>query len=372
MPKKYRTFPVPESPVNTYTSGNDGSVITWVHSPPPSKEWISWVRGLYCRHTKVFYEYPFIQTAKSRRTDLGSNNHDSAFGATYLPPEELRYPEYDIPFMEVPSFKDFEKDLVNPNGNNLLVDLVELGDVPKFFSQVQSNLGSALKGTFDSKNASDAYLGFSFGALPLISSVKKLTTSLKELDDYTSRLYNQGQEGQTVGKKIFREFTGKFEFPFRRFLIECSYTTKVTSRYSTRAFWDSPSAVTPFLDYFGLRPDLSDIWEIVPLSFAVDWVVNIGDFLGQFDQTAISDSIRFGTSWMSTKIEYEQKYTKKAILTPAWEVEPVGEHLVTVKGSSYSRTLALPPGFDLAEKLRPSKFSPSKAVTGAALLRQRL
>lgn len=111
----------------------------------------------------------------------------------------------------------------------------------------------------------------------------------------------------------------------------------------------------------GLLNPLSIIWERIPYSFLVDYVVNVGDFLGSFTAT-------WGLSTSLEHYSYLTVTTSKCSIVRVSDGKPfVGlTHSVT-----HTRTVAPIPGPTLY--VQPlDRLSVNRAVTSIALLLQRL
>jgi hypothetical protein len=62
------------------------------------------------------------------------------------------------------------------------------------------------------------------------------------------------------------------------------------------------------MDKLGILPDLQNIWDLIPFSFVIDWLVKVSEFLGYFDfyQKALRMRIRYVTMSRKyvTSVEY--------------------------------------------------------------------
>lgn len=110
----------------------------------------------------------------------------------------------------------------------------------------------------------------------------------------------------------------------------------------------------------GLLNPASVAWELVPFSFLIDWVANVGDFVAQFNEFTGLRLERPLTSWkfhVVSDCHYEEWYTPNS-LTRRWTT--VSEAI------SSGRELGIP-----AVKLRfkmPDRLSWQRGLTAAALM----
>lgn len=77
----------------------------------------------------------------------------------------------------------------------------------------------------------------------------------------------------------------------------------LTSYYQVHSNWLIDTYRT--LRRYGLQPSLSLAWDLVPLSFVVDWFLPIGSYLEHFDGKTFEDSLTIIESLLTTK--YVQK-----------------------------------------------------------------
>jgi hypothetical protein len=61
--------------------------------------------------------------------------------------------------------------------------------------------------------------------------------------------------------------------------MQYTYTVPAAQRYKKDVIKLMAQA-----DLFGLSSPIAMVWEMIPFSFVIDWFINVGDFLGQFDK----------------------------------------------------------------------------------------
>lgn len=146
-----------------------------------------------------------------------------------------------------------------------------------------------------------SYGAFTWGVLPFVSEVQALLEQIENLkngfpkDCYyeDSRSYDDSVEWISDG------------FSTRH--VDCTQTYRLTGTVYYPSL--SELGIPALYDIIGFQPSLSTAWDLVPLSFVVDWVIPIGSFL---------DSLKTSHGWIqylyfggySTRKVEGQFYTK--------------------------------------------------------------
>lgn len=105
--------------------------------------------------------------------------------------------------------------------------------------------------------------------------------------------------------------------------------------YTDRAL-NSAQQLYVMLKRTGLCLDAYNIWDMIPLSFVIDWFLPIGDFLEDFSQNWVADSAIFDiatvtTSWkwshtiQDTNGCYDISYYSRTVTTDPPEFESYSE-----------------------------------------------
>lgn len=313
------------------------------------------------------------------------------------------YPKLDTGF-SIPRFIAEMKDLKKAYSQlNLITRIREFRDKVDYFA----SHGTMPKKAFDHplKFISSEFLGILFGVLPLIDDIKTIITRLRTTGE-TVRKFIDGQDKlQTMHfQKALSPLTFQSEAWFEETV---SYTTlksmgngahgiptgstmsellcpvavrtkrdvHAPSYHATMRYrYDLPnySAFTlqflGELDHWGINLSISDIWELVPFSFVVDWVFNLGQQLRKLDLTNLSvdvvvEDFCHSIKWQETKtVRFQPQWAEWTSTTP--------EHVSSETRDVYYRYAELPqpndlqwPGWRL-----PSGF---QLVIGTALLLQK-
>jgi hypothetical protein len=157
-----------------------------------------------------------------------------------------------------------------------------------------------------------SYGSLTWGVLPFVSEVKALVAQGKSL---LERLENAAQDYEDEFKKTFTGqanhisyTTGGSSAPTE---ITYEYDLEVTHRLTgmTNLPHDS-NAILELLDRAGFHPDALTAWDLVPLSFAVDWFLPIGDWLEAASDRGWIKSVIF-TGWYTVKVEGTINYVSR-------------------------------------------------------------
>lgn len=106
---------------------------------------------------------------------------------------------------------------------------------------------------------SNLFLSFHYGWKLFAMDTQELADALREPFVNTKRCQAQGK---------FTRNSVTFEFRYQVFYEE---------------YGQIASELEKFAQMFDLLPDLSNVWDMVPYSFVVDWISNIGDILTSID-----------------------------------------------------------------------------------------
>lgn len=75
----------------------------------------------------------------------------------------------------------------------------------------------------------------------------------------------------------------EFSTKLKRELVKLDYHATLEFSYNIPGLPPGILQLLAELDYWGINLSISDVWEVIPFSFVVDWVVDIGGWLERFD-----------------------------------------------------------------------------------------
>lgn len=154
--------------------------------------------------------------------------------------------------------RDFEnslnwKKLSSSNEAGLLQNLAELDDTVAMFGK---NLIKSL-----------SYGGYKWGWAPFLSDVAAVNNTVNNCKKNPPGLPQQYSDTNTITKSVIVGFRGG----------EIEHTWELKTKYEGVITYDLD--ILSLYDFIGFHPSPKLIWDLVPLSFAVDWVLPIGNML---------------------------------------------------------------------------------------------
>lgn len=149
-----------------------------------------------------------------------------------------------------------------------------------------------------------SYGSFTWGVMPFVQEIESLLKTIRNIsaplvdvkyeDTYTSAFQKEATYGTLThvnDVKYTYHLTGKIDL----------------LRYSNQA--------QIFLDRLGFHPDITTAWDLVPLSFAVDWLLPVGDWLSTLHSRGWINRVHFD-GWVSVKQEQKMQITKHSWFNP--------------------------------------------------------
>lgn len=138
----------------------------------------------------------------------------------------------------------------------------------RFFSQTAKSIRLAKNW---SKLLSSGYLSVLYGILPPIRDVQKIQEGMKKLYNYASNPRRMHSRRRTV-----------VSGPQGSAIATTSVVTAEVTQLDSDFLGELMKEIE-FLHRVGLWPTTEMLWDVIPFSFVVDWVVNIGDFWERTD-----------------------------------------------------------------------------------------
>lgn len=209
---------------------------------------------------------------------------------------------------------------------DLSTQLAELKDLPRLLRSLGSivaDLRSAFKrGSISHEefrrlfDVPGHWLSFRYGIMPIVLSIEDVLKQLAQREKF--RHYADSATGSLSETYVVDEFnkqTSQYS-SFHRHTVEKSYSI----RGCARLFYSDgrPAMVSDFL---------VTSWELVPLSFVIDWVLNVGKVLASRSVINGASDYDLSTNFYCTvKNQYESAMSqdspdKTLEFTRAWDVE---------------------------------------------------
>lgn len=275
------------------------------------------------------------------------------------------------------------------DGLSLINTILELKDLRRMFSVQTLNKQLVKRGLPKRRRKRDAttadiagdYLNYNFGWAPFVGD---LTASLGALSGMSQRLkYLEKHANRVLRRSVSFDLydyvvpTSVVNWEDCKLGFWCKSTRfnsfSVPPRYSATLVYSYkiPNGVSSifqklrgYLDAFGVRPDLSVIWNAVPFSFVVDWFVDVGGFLRQFTpndlgmEISVHDYSQSVKYVRSTQTEFTTHWTKFG--PEKGSLEFAG----SIDEGYYERNRDIPSMFSLST----GQFDMMKASLGGALV----
>lgn len=183
-----------------------------------------------------------------------------------------------------------------------------------------------------------SYGSFTWGVLPFVSEVQAVLKALSNISKRIAELdyEDRYQSNYSVTRQNFRNF-----FP-NSGIIELEGTLSCIYRLSGVADY-SYLEIESMLDRLGFHPDLATLWDIVPLSFVIDWFLPIGSFLESLRRGGWVKTVYF-SGWQTCKFSFEGV----GYIVP-YTVQPIALTPISLEGfkrAPLSTVLTVEPSID--------------------------
>lgn len=201
--------------------------------------------------------------------------------------------------------------LLNLEQMDLGTFLAELRDVRR--------LADMVKFTKTSSDVSDKFLGLEFGVLPMVSDIKKMYNNIgamspafdnwndmvktRQTRAYHTLITDESASGEHI--RTTGLFSGSNSYRYKYV-----YNWKQTYKELAHCYVQ-PKSVASTVDLalqaslWGLNKPLHVVWNVIPMSFAVDWVVNVGDLIDKFENSEPKLEFDIAAAGVSAKLHTE-------------------------------------------------------------------
>jgi hypothetical protein len=203
------------------------------------------------------------------------------------------------------------------------------------------------------KRLSGAHLQASFGVVPLISDLCEAFTGLSEMDYKVQALKRYANRRQvrrykyllpptdesagSLGSQWHHRDTQVFSWippfdsdfrPFpvyhrkHRWVKAPVYHAKLVYKYTVPRMSEAEEKLKTLFQTLGLQLDPTIVWNAIPFSFVVDWVVDVSSFLKSFSRdnfpitTTVEDFSESVSYHYETEISVQGAYKDKNLFSP--------------------------------------------------------
>jgi hypothetical protein len=224
------------------------------------------------------------------------------------------------------------------------------------------------------KGGADVYLQSQFNILPLLSDISGIQRSLRSTRDVVAKLLRQ--EGQPLVRHfnaqldgVYREsdettserrpgsmmtnLCGQSPFPDSKFIGDVAFRRSVRYpvakfhaqmqySYKFSEFQRTHAELLGLLDAFGVNLNPSIIWNAIPWSFVVDWVVDVSQFLSRFGVRNLEPTTVIHKYLWSVDVRRDTQVWLTANLNTAGRLLPSEMLSASCVEKSYKRVSGIP------------------------------
>lgn len=236
-----------------------------------------------------------------------------------------------------------------------LIELRALGRAARSLWEATSDVLWAAVGGGTIKDISSTYLAHQFGLKPLVSDIKKFLKKYNEADSkILAFLENEGKTltyhyekkldatefrdpswfGPTTKYVIFERsnqhdpwYFAKDIIPFgftlwgkdSRTVTDLEYHATMKFSYRLPKYGQAMKAFLASLDLYGVNVSVSDLWEIVPFSFLLDWVFDVSSWLESHDFVNLPVTVDIIDFADSISYKREDKFSVDSVTPSQWQ-----------------------------------------------------
>jgi len=192
---------------------------------------------------------------------------------------------------------------VNANSVNMIAFLADLRD-PKA-------LIPKLKELKKLKGVADNYLTVNYGILPTIDDLKSITEAFKRRKPFFDRngwkVYNADHRDSGSRDNVF---------------YDLEQHIKLAIDDEDNGF----EALYQRMDSIGIFPTMENIWDLIPYSFVIDWIIDVGGFLERVDARMRLQTLNIRYATWSLKRTSRKDILPTVVLPLVGTIETVSYH----------------------------------------------
>lgn len=237
------------------------------------------------------------------------------------------------------------------SATNFLLELGDLKQLLRFFSGLGSlSTKKSIPEYLEelTKKVSEGHLTWEFGIRPILNDLNEIWTGIANYEKriaefierskgeqkrYYSEKVPQAVHEDTVSSSNDRTFKSIYKCSIKR-VATMSYTYKITEDLNSLV-----GRLRAIQAILGLKASASVIWEAIPFSFLVDYVLNVGEFLRSIEDDLIEPDVEI----IDYSISYKLTFDRKLMCTYPNYPSGYEEYMCSrTNGTMYQRTRALP------------------------------
>lgn len=237
-----------------------------------------------------------------------------------------------------------------------------------------------------SRKAAGGFLGWKFAIEPLLSDISSVHTALSQterrINDLVSRAgrpqvrhftvnwqeypntFEQGSNAGFFWLTYQLLSTGLYDVDRKVFYEPSTFHAQIEYSYYLTQFQVEHARILGMLDALGINCNPAIIWNAIPWSFAIDWVVGVGRWLDQMKTRNLEPMVNIRRYLWS--IRRQRRIYVTSGITRSYYGLPPGprKHLPEVRETAYRRDVGIP---DVGS-ITSSGINSNEFVLGAALL----
>jgi hypothetical protein len=248
---------------------------------------------------------------------------------------------------------------------NSIYELKDFKSLPRTLAKIKDLGSTLLKGRIWGQrtlrrllhSSADGYLQSEFNLKPLLSDIAGLRSAIAGVRDEVQKLLeNEGKVRRLHRRStIYRwpvsdsehathtapvYYGEPYGVTFRRVVgpSPISFVATIQYQYALEPWEREQALLRGFLDAVGVNLNPAIIWNAIPWSFVVDWVINIGQWLDQFKTRNIEPKTRIHSYVVSQKFRrtIDTEYKLDATHQPSPDPSPV--QMVNIVEEAYIRS----------------------------------
>jgi hypothetical protein len=202
---------------------------------------------------------------------------------------------------------------------NEVDNLVNAVEAPELPASLKSLYATTRKPSVRNalRMVSNGYLAYSFGIAPLLSDMRKVTSSLKTFKSKMNRAISQGGKEEFVSTSLTGSYSHSYSQPEVNDPLVCSLSSEnppcrtITIKGVRRHKYASANLnkLNYALSRFGVTGPATYLWERTKFSFVLDWFVDLREVTNRIDNLLTGGTKRItgvcvsekGTSKLSWK-----------------------------------------------------------------------
>jgi len=241
---------------------------------------------------------------------------------------------------------------INSGGVNIGNMLGELGRTTQMIRNIGKTALSLTSGK-SSREIADLYLQGRYGWAPLVRDIKDLVDAVRRIEEKDVTRHSQ-RLGFTTTRTIAPSYEDCFTGSYYNGCWGYDDKLEISSRASITADIE--------VSLFRINPFVT-AWELVPFSFVVDWLLDIGSSIE-------AASFLFSTKGHASSVGYNIQLTRTPFMSI--DLKPGYTGTSTVSGSSTCLVQRrIPSSVSISPRFRP-RLRPIHVLDSLALLRQRV